>query len=166
MYFAFFQIFILKNSHNLLFLICFIGFRSGTNYIDMMYYFLTVLFVMAIYSAPGIILANLVWTDTASRTEKVIFGSVIGLAFSCYISVIISYFIGWNPPIIIASIIALTVIGLVLKRKFSSKGYIIGLSPMSKGEFLACSICVCFVCVFLLPLLEVHLPYSAFTDLL
>jgi len=114
-----------------------------------MSYFLTVLFVMAIYSAPGIILANLVWSDTASRTEKVIFGSVIGLAFSCYISVIISYFIGWNPPIIIASIIALTVIGLVLKRKFYSKGYIIGLSPMSKGEFLACSICVCFVCVFL-----------------
>ena len=115
----------------------------------MMYYFLTVLFVMAIYSAPGIILANLVWTDTASRTEKVIFGSVIGLAFSCYISVIISYFIGWNSPIIIASIIALTVIGLVLKRKFSSKGYIIGLSPWSKGEFLACFICVCFVGVFL-----------------
>ena len=111
--------------------------------------FITVLFVMVIYSSPGIVLANLVWTNTASRTEKVIFGSVIGLAFSCYISVIVSYFVGWNPLIIIASIIALTVTGILLKRKFPNKSCIIGLSPWSKSEFLACSICVCFVGVFL-----------------
>jgi len=99
--------------------------------------------------APGIVLSNYIWADTACRTEKFIFGSVIGLIFSCYISITISYFIGWNPSIIITTILTSTIIGTIIKKKFPNSGYIIGSRPWSKGEFLSCFICVCFVSVFL-----------------
>ncbi len=110
---------------------------------------ITVLLILVIYLAPGIALANLIWTDHASRTEKILFGSVIGLALSCYISVAISYAAGWNPPLIIACLLLLTAFELLLKRRLPTKGSIIGLPPWSKGELAACIICSCIVGIFL-----------------
>lgn len=115
----------------------------------MAYILIAIILILVIYSAPGIILANLVWKNAASKTEKIFFGTVIGLAFSCYISVTTAYFVGWNPAIIIATILMFIGISLVVKRKFPNTVGIHGSDAWTKGEFIACAASVCFVSIFL-----------------
>ena len=115
----------------------------------MAYIFITVLLVLTIYSLPGVILSHLVWKDTASRTEKLLFGSVIGIAFSCYISIIAAFFLDWEPFAIIGSILMLAAIGLLAKTKFPNIGHIHGSASWTKGEFIACVAAVCIVSIFL-----------------
>jgi hypothetical protein len=117
--------------------------------IDMGHIIITVLLVFLIYSTPGIILANLLWKSSVGKTEKLLFGSVIGLAFSCYISVTIAYFVGWEPAAIIGSILIFSGIGIAIKRKFPNPGRIYGSDPWTKSEFIACIASICFVSIFL-----------------
>ena len=111
---------------------------------------ITVLFVMVVYSLPGIVLSHILWKNAAGRTEKLVFGSVIGLAASCYMSVIVGYFAGWKPWAIVGVLLLVTFIGFAIKKRYADReGYFSGSDPWSRGEYIACVITACFVGIFL-----------------
>ncbi|MDY6856524.1 MAG: hypothetical protein SWO11_17835 [Thermodesulfobacteriota bacterium] len=115
----------------------------------MVYISITVLFVLAIYSILGIILAHIAWKDTASRTEKLVFASVIGLAFICYISIIIAYFFAWKPLPIIGSILVFAGMEFSLKTKLPHTGRIAGSYSWTKVDFIASAIVLFLLTTFL-----------------